>query len=207
MQNFDKEHSGEGFHPTSGKPVSTSAGKLWGWNTIYGKDGDHDQPYMTRAWIGRLRLHIFHRGDQDPDCHDHPWDFWTFPFVPYIEEVLVKRRETFIPGGTPPEARYDLVRVAVPAGRWTYRAATHTHRVLSRAEVVYSTKDLGPTVVLNHAVRRAYNPCAGPIVTVVWRSKPKRAWGFLKNRDGKWCWVGWKTYVFGGGKNAPCGDE
>ena len=71
----------------SAKKQTSSAGRWWGRSVIYGKEDEHATPYMTRYWIGRLRLHIFHRGDQDPDCHDHPWDFWTFPFTPYVEEV------------------------------------------------------------------------------------------------------------------------
>src|SRR5690606_161477 len=74
----------------SAKKQTSSAGRFWGKSVIYGKEDDHATPYMTRYWIGRLRLHIFHRGDQDPDCHDHPWSFWTFPFTPYVEEVLEK---------------------------------------------------------------------------------------------------------------------
>lgn len=62
--------------------------------TIYGADGS---PYLSRVIWGRLRLHVFHRGDRDPDCHDHPADFWTFPLISYLEEFidndgLTKRR-------------------------------------------------------------------------------------------------------------------
>jgi hypothetical protein len=49
----------------------TSAGKPSGWHTIQ----HNGSPYMTRIWIGRLRLHIFYRGDTEPDAHDHPWEF------------------------------------------------------------------------------------------------------------------------------------
>lgn len=43
------------------------------------------------------------------------------------------------------------------------------------------------------------------IVTIVWRGKGERRWGFLKHRDGRWCWIHWKEYVFHGGGLAPCG--
>lgn len=85
-----------------------------GWETI----GD-GSPYMTRGWIGRLRLHIFHRGDQDPDCHDHPWSFWTFPLVSYVEEV----RE--------PDGELHMRRVK--RFRFHYRRAEFAHRVLRPA--------------------------------------------------------------------------
>jgi len=174
----------------SAKKQTSSAGRWWGRSVIYGKEDEANTAYMTRYWIGRLRLHVFHRGDQDPDCHDHPWDFWTFPLTSYVEEILLPNRF---------EGGYDRIRQIVPAFRWSFRSAEHTHRVISRA-------------------RRANGPAKGgvkyngvwyvndrrPIVTIVWRSKDRRAWGFLKNRDGKWCWIGWRDYVFGGGKSAPC---
>ncbi len=95
--------------------------RRFGWETI-----GVGTPYMTRGWIGRLRLHIFHRGDDDPDCHDHPWSFWTFPLVGYSEEV----RE---PGGM------TYCRV-VQAFRLHYRPAEFAHRVIGpvgrRARIV-----------------------------------------------------------------------
>ncbi|MFC3724437.1 hypothetical protein [Neoaquamicrobium sediminum] len=174
-----------------------------GRHTIHGDDGS---PYMTRMWIGRLRLHIFHRGDLDADPHDHPWDFWTFPLTPYVEEVTERRNvrvsdhvvpvdalnETFDFGHT--EERYEVRRQIVRAWRWTFRPAEHTHRVLGRY--------VGGEPCEKNGVRAAYGP--GAIVTLVWRGKGGRPWGFLKNRDGKWCWIAWRDYVFGGGRSAPC---
>ena len=218
------EHNGKGTDAW-GKPAATSAGRFAGWNTIWGKDGDHSTPYMTRIWIGRLRLHIFHRGDQDPDCHDHPWDFWTFPFTSYVEEVAsyssIKALHDMqgmradglsddeinaaIAGGR--KVGFTMIKQIVPAWRWTFRAATHTHRVLGP----YTGPRLGlfaAQEALLYDDGRLLFPKelygSGKIVTLVWRSKDKRKWGFLKNRDGKWCWTPWKEYVFGGGKNAPC---
>lgn len=177
----------------------------YGRYTIFGVDGEHREPYMTRYWIGRLRLHIFHRGDQDPDCHDHPWDFWTFPFTNYVEEIALPNRF---------EGGYDLHRQIVRAWRWSFRPATHTHRVLGRWtgrwERPWPGRPVDSEMVESYQSPRrlriedepSFGP--GPIVTLVWRSKDKRKWGFLKARDGKWCWVHWKSYVFGGGKSAPC---
>lgn len=161
-------------------PERKSKNDTWmGWHRIEDADGS---PYMLRIWVGRLRLHVFHRGDHDPDCHDHPWDFWTFPLTPYVEEVLD------LEIGEEPRRRRQLVR----AFRLSHRPATHCHRVLGRYA---DTSEYDPEWP-------AWKP--GPIVTLVWRSKPKRDWGFLKNRDGEWCWVAWKDYVFGGGKEGPC---
>lgn len=166
-----------------------SSNDAWmGHSTIYGVDGEHKTAYMTRLWIGRLRLHIFHRGDNDPDPHDHPWPFWTFPLTSYIEEVthgylafMARHQEVVVYHGD-----HNTLNV-VRAFRWTYQPATHMHRVLCR------TGD------------NPYDPTSGrKIVTFVWRGKTERKWGFLKNRDGKWCWTPWKDYISNGGKNAPC---
>lgn len=200
------DHPGKGIDANTGKPAATSAGRLFGWNTIYGREGEHATPYMTRIWIGRLRLHIFHRGDQDEDCHDHPWDFWTFPLTPYVEQVATAKAT--LPdtddlddpawlGDVPDEKMITRTSQVVPAWRWTFRPAEHCHRVLGRAA---GWLERG-------VARKMGRPCPwrdGKIVTLVWRGPARRKWGFLKNRDGKWCWVGWKDYVFGGGKSAPC---
>lgn len=152
--------------------------------TIYGVEGEHRLPYMTRVIVGRLRLHIFHRGDNDPDPHDHPWDFWTFPLTSYVEEVTAPH---WIDGD--PVTEMHIVQ----AFRLHYRPAEYTHRVLGRYV---------PGLMPNHI-----GAAPGPIVTIVWRSKAKREWGFLKNRDGQWCWVGWRNYIFEGGKHAPCEED
>lgn len=47
--------------------------------------GPKGDPYLSRLVWGRLRVHVFHRGDADPDAHDHQWDFWTLPLVDYVE--------------------------------------------------------------------------------------------------------------------------
>jgi len=182
----------------------SSHDRFLGWHTIK----DDQSPYMTRIWIGRLRLHIFHRGDSDADPHDHPWNFWTFPLTPYVEEVVQKRSMMFDEDGHQAEWSHDGMiterfRQIVPAWRLSYRPATHCHRVLGRY--------LGPKPFRDmqlYAEGRVL--CsdelhgAGRIVTVVWRSKVRRSWGFLKHRDGKWCWVYWRDYVFGSGKQGPC---
>ncbi|WP_283196566.1 hypothetical protein [Rhizobium sp. BT04] len=167
--------------------------RLFGWQTIYGVDGEHTTPYLTRGWIGRLRLHIFHRGDNDPDPHDHPWDFWTFPLTSYVEEIATPDMKGVAPLEAmllPPE-RYWLNRQVVRAFRLTYRPATHCHRVIGRFSGWHFYDEPVPQE-------------GRKIVTIVWRGRSGRKWGFLRNRDGKWCWTPWREYVFGGGKHAPC---
>jgi hypothetical protein len=184
----------KGLDPRTGKPAATSAGRFMGMNVIYGRDGDSGTPYMTRLWFGRLRLHIFHRGDQDKDPHDHPWGFWTFPLRSYVEEVTSKAWHNKPESWNAPPDYYVTDRQIVRAFRWSYRPATHTHRVLGRwgGKHLDDLAGFDPTVV------------AGSIWTIVWREKPSRAWGFLKLRDGRWCWEDWRSYVFRGGRDAPC---
>ena len=190
--------------PKTGKPVVSSAGKFWGMNTIYGRDGEHGTPYMTRVWFWGLRLHIFHRPDLDEDCHDHPWDFTTFPIWPihgYVEEVvkpIVAKSVAKRPGEgytVSSEPRYLQV---VPAFRFSFRPATHCHRVLGayKPGTSLSYDEPQPDYFGIDANRK--------IVTLVWRGEINRSWGFLKNREGKWCWVAWRDYVFAGGKDGPC---
>ncbi|WP_181168336.1 hypothetical protein [Mesorhizobium sp. B2-5-3] len=166
---------------------------FFGFETIYGVDGEHATPFLTRFRAGRLRIHVFHRGDADPDPHDHPWDFWTFPLTSYVEEVATRQRDTCAADAPEPAARYMLSRHVVPSWRWSYRPAEHTHRVIGRwtgnKHVPFAdVSDAGP----------------GKIVTIVWQGRSNRKWGFLRNRDGNWCWTPWREYVFGGGKYAPC---
>lgn len=55
--------------------------------TIWDRDGEKSA-YQTKVICGHFRIHIFWRGDRDPDMHDHPADFWTFPLVSYVEEYM-----------------------------------------------------------------------------------------------------------------------
>ncbi|EHK56922.1 hypothetical protein [Allomesorhizobium alhagi] len=156
-----------------------------GGRTIYGADGEHWTPYLTQFRIGRLHLHIFHRGDADPDAHDHPWDFWTFPLVSYVEEVWDAERR---------EKSYRRVE----RFRLHARNAEFTHRVIGRAAKVVSPAD---SELLGEW---ATEP--GKIITIVWKGPDRRKWGFWKDR-GSWCWTPWRTYAFGGGKHTGCENE
>lgn len=187
----------------------SSANRRWGFNQIRGAAGDHETVYMTRAWFGNLRFHIFHRGDQDPDCHDHPWDFWTFPLRSYVEEVLTPIRDTYPADQAPPPVCYQRRLEIVRAFRLHYRPATHTHRVLGLWNRHYDgwIKRGHQFVTTNTGKIEVYPAIkAGLIPTIVWRTAEHRKWGFTKERAGRWCWVAWKTYVYDGGKKAPC-DE
>ena len=82
----------------------------WTHDLVY----DCGKPYLERwiLWLGfTLRLHKFHKGDDDRAFHDHPWWFVTFPFDPYLEQ-------------TP-----DQPRKMVEALRPHFRHASHQHIV------------------------------------------------------------------------------
>ena len=184
---------------------------FFGCNTIYDRD-QAKTPYMTRVWIDRLRLHIFHRGDNDPDPHDHPFYFWTFPLTSYVEEVTIRREEEFeLDGQKGVSGGCEKVLRVVPAWRWSYRPAEHTHRVLGRytgycrkKTGVYNTLTLPVDAVAGAPPGFVPLYDTGKMVTVVWRGPYGRMWGFLKTRDGRWCWQDFKTYLNEGGKSAPC---
>ena len=182
------------------KKNKTSAGRLFGRSVIYGADDGKETPYMTRYWIGRLRLHLFHRGDQDPDCHDHPWGFWTFPFRSYVEEVAIPfdiqdyADHAAEDGDGPAPLKFKKKMNLVRAFRLHYRPATYCHRVI------------GPWAGNRVTSSSVHLTVPGTIPTLVWTEKASRRWGFLKARDGRWCWVHWKEYVFAGGKDAPCSE-
>lgn len=96
------------------------------WKTIYFSEAD---PGFTRVYLtpetrwGQLYLHIFHGPDPDRDPHDHPFDFWTFPFMPYGERL------------GPHGSVYNVVK----AWRIHLRRATYIHRIVdlqSRKKVI-----------------------------------------------------------------------
>lgn len=72
------------------------------------------EPYLERwiLWFGfTLRLHKFHKGDDDRAYHDHPWWFVTFPFEPYLERT--------------PQQPVTMVKALRPH----FRSASHQHIV------------------------------------------------------------------------------
>jgi hypothetical protein len=178
-------------------PSVSSQDRWWGQHTIM-RGGD---PYMTRFWIGRLRLHIFYRGDHDPDCHDHPGDFYTFPLTSYVEEVLHEQRQAYLAKNSPPPPKFFKTKQIVRRFRLHYRPVEHCHRVLGRYLGPPPKKDMS----LYQEMRTLHPESLygeGKIITIVWQCGVRRKWGFWKDRDGRWCWQGWKDYTLAGGKNA-----
>lgn len=147
-----------------------------GWlvERIYGRDGEHWTLYLWRLKLtpntpwGGLYFHVFLRGDQDPDLHDHPWNFVTFPLTSYWEEYWV---------GGEGLKRYAARRVK--AFRFHWRSAEYAHRVLGR-DWVY-----GPEAI------RVGVQHQGWIFTFIWHSSKKRSWGFWVDEK----WVPWREYI------------
>lgn len=168
---------------------------MLGWHTIYGVEGAHRTPYMTRWVLGRLRLHIFWRGDADPDPHDHPWGFWTFPLVTYEEEVTSGPEESMALAeflGIDPGV--FVTRHVLKRFRLHYRPAEHTHRVIGAVRDATGPDD--PFI--------RWEPTGKPIITIVWTEKESREWGFLARCEGFFRWVPWRRYVYEGGNGAAC---
>lgn len=129
----------------------------------------HGEPYLTR-WIiyvgGRtLRLHKFHRGDDDRAFHDHPWPFWTFPLSSYWERVPVGLGTATTP---------------VEAFRVHYRPAKYQHIVL------------GHDIRFNRQKQDFDGVTKDPFYTIVVTGKRENAWGFWPE-PGKFVpWREWK---------------
>lgn len=124
-------------------------------------------PYLSRVKLlgEHLRFHIFHRGDQDQDHHDHPSDFWTFPLTPYVEEYRNKEGQR----------RWRVVK----AFRLHHRKAEFAHRVLGRW-TGDKLADGSPMIEWDD----------GMMASICWFGKYRRQWGF-HTRDG---WVRWDIY-------------
>lgn len=159
---------------------------------VFDKSGD---PYLTRIPLtpqtrwGQLKLHWFHRGDVDPDPHDHPWDFYTFPLTDYVEQVM--------------DDEGLLTLNAVERFTWHRRPAEYVHRVEGRALRRWWMTNL--------------QVCDGPVITLMWNGPKRRSWGFWVKvdniaaswftdnaqsallgsvkRSGRRLWVHWRTYV------------
>lgn len=211
--------------------------KFWGRFTVWDRTGVQSKrtPYQTRYWIGRLRLHIFHRADEDPDWHDHPWGFWTFPLTSYVEEVVSSVVPECVNAGMSEWIVHDDIgnafhssdlqyvrRRVVRAFRLHYRPAEFTHKIVGRfdgwnvdLEVDTDNDDFmrdifcAPFEYLSEGHSPYVQPAVDPnrkIVTIVWREHKSRVWGFLKKRLHLWCWEDAASY-HGPEPKAMCDDR
>jgi hypothetical protein len=76
--------------------------------------------WILSPWGMRAQVHCFHRGDEDPDPHCHPWWYITVPLWPlwgtYIDEEWDRRRRV-------------VKRHRMHFGMVVRRPAWHIHRV------------------------------------------------------------------------------
>lgn len=165
-----------------------------GASTVYGA-GDNPTPYLTRAWVGKLRIHLFHRGDDDPEPHDHPWGFWTFPLRTYVEEVF------------DPKTGKKTENI-VWAFQWHHRPAEYAHRVLH--SYYLRSPHTGTKHYYGMITEGARMRWTQKILTVVWTDlsprEHQRDWGFWKTVGGHTCWQSFREF-FGGGRHAPCSED
>ncbi|MEM7003508.1 MAG: hypothetical protein AAF529_22165 [Pseudomonadota bacterium] len=81
-------------------------------------------PYLERwiIWFGfTIRVHCFHKGDDDRAFHDHPWWFVTIPLRPYQELTPDGQEQTlkrFRPQYRSAYHRH-IVRLIQPGPVWT----------------------------------------------------------------------------------------
>lgn len=157
------------------------------WETVYGRDKMHATPYLTRIWLtpktrwGQLSLHIFHRGDEDPDYHDHPFAFWTIPLsCSYYEEVL--------------SADGLIAMFRVKWLRRHHRKASYTHRVICPTIGTFPLV----TVIWRSSQRRRWG------FYVPWHyqsiKKMVEKYGVQKQdfeARGFRYWIHWRAYIFG----------
>ena len=86
---------------------------------------DNGEPYLERwiLWCGfTVRLHKFHKGDDDRAFHDHPWWFVTVPLRTYVERTPAVERQIvrrFLPHFRPAKHRH-IVQLADEKPVWTF---------------------------------------------------------------------------------------
>lgn len=122
--------------------------------------GHQGRSYLER-WIlwfglGTLRLHRFHRGDDDRAPHDHPFWFITFPFGSYKEKVF--------------NVVSNEIQIQEVTGfRFHFRPANHTHIVLDQP----NKKKFWTLVLTSRHVQSwgfyPYSPMSGRRWFVPWR--------------------------------------
>lgn len=145
--------------------------------TVHGREG----PYLTRFVLGSLRIHCFHRPDEDAETHSHPWDFWTFPLVGYYEEVLqwnTAEHSFWYKGENIAPGQAFVGREYVRPFRWHKRSASHSHRILHSALDVNG----GDIMMYSPGFRASRSK---RIWTIVWTGARVPTWAFSKVVSGR----------------------
>lgn len=134
--------------------------------TFYGTQGPLLTVYRLLK-VGRLSfcIHHFHTADEDPDCHDHPFSFFTMVLRGgYLEEMVVDPDiPGYVPGVHGPIETRFVERRPFSMG---FRKASCLHRVAAIA-----------------------SPCWTCCVKIA--PKNPREWGFITENG----WVQWQDYI------------
>lgn len=146
----------------------------------------HTRWNLPRTRWGRLMIHRFTGPDEDRECHDHPWDFYTYPLRGYYEEEL-----DLVTG--------DRSVSYTPRRRWTLRRAEHSHRFLGPHDWLSKGGPRRPLWTIVWATERRQNWgfwCRPHLAYTLVRS-PADVLGWIADAldRPKWVKVNWERYV------------
>jgi hypothetical protein len=149
-------------------------------------------PYLVRFELFELlgwslKLHVFLRGDEDEELHDHPWSFWTLVICGgYWEEVPIEEAHR--------SRGFHLIGPSEPI--------TKAGPGLRSALILRRSGSLSfRPAQWKHAVRLdPGRACA----TLVLTSPKSRDWGFWSplTELGAWSFTPWRKFV--DDRNHPC---
>lgn len=140
-------------------------------------------PYLIRLTLFTifgysLKLHVFLRGDEDRELHDHPWGFWTWLIVgEYFEEVpwsqVSENHHKF--NLLPPPGKPDLALI-------TQGNDDNVHVFIHRkaGDLDYRPPEWRHRVTIQN-----------PVVTIVLTRGKVREWGFWTVKG----WIPWTKFV------------
>lgn len=158
-----------------------------------------DSIYMTRLNLlelgpfGSIMINWFHRGDEDRELHDHPWDFVSIIlWRGYIEETPNHEAVNNRPPHFWTKKRGELILEAWDANIGGGYTSNFDHEV----SFTQMTRKY-PGMILWRPRRWAHRvhmvaPGKGAI-TLVWTGPKKRVWGFYTKNG----WVKWTDFIFG----------
>lgn len=116
--------------------------------TFFGHDGPYLTVYTLLDWKTRngtrwsIAFHHFHRGDEDPHAHDHPFDFWSLILWGGYEEHIrtggfwSNRVFQFPMAGQDWVDQWTVI-IRRPLS-WAYRWAEVQHRVTLRSKTCWT---------------------------------------------------------------------
>jgi hypothetical protein len=140
-----------------------------------------DRWTLLRTPWGNLCVHVFHTSDEGRDLHDHPWAFTSLILFGGYTEVR------------PKQWLRDAHTIAELKNVWE-GVGPKTVQTLMALEMNWERVFIGPLTLVRrpaswvHRVELA--PCT-KAVTILWRTRKTRPWGFFTIRG----WVFWEAYV------------